>query len=84
VKDDKIENLYFAGDWVRSRIDLACMEGAVSTAMLAARALDESVKGSTSLQEPLVPERHSIITMKLLKAILFPFVVLAWFISRLR
>lgn len=84
VKDSKIENLYFAGDWVRSRIDLACMEGAVSTAMLAARALDETVNGSTRLKAPIVPERHSILTMKILKIILFPFVVLAWFIASLR
>jgi len=84
VKDSKIENLYFAGDWVRSRIDLACMEGAVSTAMLAARALDETVNGSTMLEEPVVPKQYSILTMKMLKAVLFPFVVLVWFISRLR
>ncbi|MFV1997511.1 MAG: FAD-dependent oxidoreductase [Acidiferrobacterales bacterium] len=84
VKDGKVENLYFAGDWVRSGIDLACMEGAVSTAMLAAHALDKAVNGSTMLEEPLVPKQYSILTMKILKAVLFPFVVLAWLISRLR
>ncbi len=84
VKNARIENLYFAGDWVKSRIDLACMEGAVSTGMLAARALDEAVYGSSQIEEPLVPTRHSIITMKIFKAVLFPFVVLVWLISRLR
>ncbi|MEE8388649.1 MAG: FAD-dependent oxidoreductase [Acidiferrobacterales bacterium] len=84
VKNAGIENLYFAGDWVKSRIDLACMEGAVSTGMLAARALDEAVSGSRRIEEPLVPLRHSIVTMKLFKAVLFPLVVLVWFISRLR
>jgi protoporphyrinogen oxidase len=33
----KIKNLYLAGDFVKNAIDLACMEGAVSTALEAAR-----------------------------------------------
>lgn len=83
VVDGKIENLYFAGDWVRSKIDLACMEGAVSTGMMAARALDEKVNGSSEIKEPLVPGKHSTITMIVLKTLLFPIAVLVWIISRL-
>lgn len=35
----KVENLYVAGDYVRNKIDLACMEGAVSAALESAQTI---------------------------------------------
>ncbi len=69
---------------MRNSIDLACMEGAVSSAMLAARALDEAANGSSELAKPLVPGKHSVYTMALLKIILYPVMVVVWLVSKLR
>jgi hypothetical protein len=61
VKATNVSNLYFAGDWVKNRIDLACMEGAVSAALEAAREVAlswEGVPGVSIPGGPLVAGRY--------------------------
>jgi hypothetical protein len=50
----KVPNLYVAGDHAKNEVDLACMEGAVSAALAAARALleDASVPDLPELESP--------------------------------
>jgi protoporphyrinogen oxidase len=73
VNTSRINNLFFAGDWVRNAIDLACMEGAVSSALNAAQTIDRLENRSSQLPAARVPRRYSAITMMLAKWLLFPF-----------
>ena len=52
-----IENLYLAGDYCRSEIDLVCMEGAVSTGLRAAEAIRQDLR-LTSPVEVLEPRTY--------------------------
>jgi hypothetical protein len=83
VNSSAIGNLFFAGDWIRNHIDLACMEGAVSSALNVARAIDMVENASSDLPEAKVPRRHAIFTMKLVKAMLLPFAAVVWVLARL-
>ncbi|HEX2686315.1 MAG TPA: FAD-dependent oxidoreductase [Kofleriaceae bacterium] len=66
-----LPNLYLAGDYCRSAIDLVSMEGAVSTGLLAA----EAVRRAAGLAEPvevLVPEVPARWVLVLGRLALFP------------
>jgi protoporphyrinogen oxidase len=70
-----IENLFFAGDWVKNRIDLACMEGAVSAAQQAAHEIGlrwQAWNGVTVPPPPLVAPRYPPWMIRLLVWALAP------------
>ncbi len=77
----KIRNLYIAGDYVQNKIDLACMEGAVSTAILAAGALLED-QGERDVPTPDVPAEWPRALLLFGRAALFPARVTASVIAR--
>jgi uncharacterized protein with NAD-binding domain and iron-sulfur cluster len=82
VKARTISNLYFAGDWVRNQIDLACMEGAVFAALSAAKEMCER-EGMSGIPAPKVPQTHPSWLLRLLKWALAPAMVLVHVWSRL-
>ena len=82
VKARTIENLYFAGDWVRNPIDLACMEGAVFAALSAAKEMGER-EGVSGILAPEIPQTHPPWLLRLLKWALTPAMVPVHVWSRL-
>ena len=51
---ERVSNLYLAGDYCRSKIDLVCLEGAVTTGIAAARAI-----AGDGVKPPVVPPEVS-------------------------
>ena len=78
-----IPNLYLAGDYCRSHVDLTCMEGAVSTGLLAAEAIRRKHRKGNPI-EVLIPKTKPTSFFRLLKYILTPGALLAYMIARLR
>ncbi|MBK6693891.1 MAG: FAD-dependent oxidoreductase [Myxococcales bacterium] len=79
----KIANLFVCGDYAQNSIDLACMEGAVSSALLTAAALVRRY-GGPPVPEPKVPPTFPRPLLLALKAALAPGVALASGLARAR
>lgn len=75
-----ISNLYIAGDYCRTHVDLTCMEGAVTSGLLAADAIREDL-GIGAPVTVLEPKTKPRIILVLLKYLLFPGAVVALAIS---
>lgn len=77
-----VRNLYMAGDYCRTHVDLTCMEGAVTSGMLAADAIrsDLNLGSAVDVLEPTTKPR---ILLVFLKYLLLPGAVFALLISAL-
>jgi hypothetical protein len=73
----KIKNLYLAGDFVKNPIDLACMEGAVSSALETARQILSDHGESKPLPVVQVPPVWPRLLMVFARVLMFPVVVVA-------
>lgn len=72
----KISNLFLAGDYCRTHVDLTCMEGAVTSGLIAAKVILKEM----GISHPVVirtPKTRPRWLLVLLKFLLFPGVLLA-------
>ncbi len=73
----KVDNLYLAGDYVKNPIDLACMEGAVSSALKAARDILVDTGENESLPVVEIPPKWPRWLMVAARIMFVPGVVVA-------
>jgi len=77
VSGMKFKNLYLAGDYCRSEVDVVCLEGAVLTGRRAAHAIAEKEGCKEKVPEPLVPVEISDQKIEWLRQDLEPWLRLA-------
>jgi uncharacterized protein with NAD-binding domain and iron-sulfur cluster len=80
--DSRIPNLFMAGDYVKAHVDLACMEGAISSAIEATSVISERY-GPYDLPRPGEPPTYPRLAWLLAKAALAPALVPTHAVARI-
>ncbi len=79
----EVPNLFFAGDFCRTHVELTCMEGAVTSGLQAAQAVQEKL-GLGRPVETLYPKTRSSAYFKIKKWIIWPAAMVALMVVLLK